>query len=91
MAVKAGDTGDLILLERKLSVAISNPPKRKEQLQRFNTTSSSHQRGKIDLIPRTLARTTKLAKSTGDNKSNGNGLGMSTKNMSNEEFRSFLK
>ncbi|VIO94605.1 conserved hypothetical protein,hypothetical protein [Brugia malayi] len=91
MAVKAGDAGDLILLERKLSVAISNPPKRKEQLQRFNTTSFSHQRGKIDLIPRTLARTTKLAKSTVDNRSNGNDSGMSTKHMSNEEFRSFLK
>uniref|UniRef100_A0A1I7VQM3 RRM domain-containing protein n=1 Tax=Loa loa TaxID=7209 RepID=A0A1I7VQM3_LOALO len=91
VAVKASE--DLILLERKLSVAISNPPKRKEQLQRlsFNTTSFSHQRSKIDLIPRTLARTTKLARSAGDNRSNENGSKVSVKNMSNEQFRSFFK
>ncbi|KAL3995359.1 RNA recognition motif family protein [Acanthocheilonema viteae] len=90
-AVKAGE--DLILLERKLSVAISNPPKRKEQLQRlsFNTTSSSHQRSKIDLIPRTLAKTVKPVKSTDDNRNSGNDLGVSVKSMSNEQFRSFLK
>ncbi|MCP9263905.1 Squamous cell carcinoma antigen recognized by T-cells 3-like protein [Dirofilaria immitis] len=91
-AVKAGE--DLILLERKLSVAISNPPKRKEQMQRFslNTASSSHQRNKIDLIPRTLARTAKVAKSVENgSSSSSNGSGESVKNMSNEQFRSFLK
>uniref|UniRef100_A0A0R3S595 C2H2-type domain-containing protein n=1 Tax=Elaeophora elaphi TaxID=1147741 RepID=A0A0R3S595_9BILA len=61
--------------ERKLSVAISNPPKRKEELQQlsFNATSSSHQRSKIDLVPRTLARNIKLAKSSSDNNSNDSG------------------
>ncbi|CAG9534393.1 unnamed protein product [Cercopithifilaria johnstoni] len=91
MAVKASE--ELILLERKLSVAISNPPKRKEQPQRssFNTTNSSHQRNKIDLIPRTLAKTAKLAKSTDNNTSSGNDSGVSVKSMSNEQFRSFFK
>ncbi|VDK73019.1 unnamed protein product [Onchocerca ochengi] len=90
-AVKAGE--DLILLERKLSVAISNPPKRKEQVQRLSlsTISSSHQRNKIDLVPRTLARTAKVAKSAGNDSSSSNGSGVPVKNMSNEQFRSFLK
>ncbi|VDK82101.1 unnamed protein product [Litomosoides sigmodontis] len=87
-AVKAGE--DLVLLERKLSVAISNPPKRKEQPQQlFNTASSSHQRSKIDLLPRTLAKNAKFVKSASDSNSSGNGSAVS--NMSNEQFRSFLK
>uniref|UniRef100_A0A915PK10 RRM domain-containing protein n=1 Tax=Setaria digitata TaxID=48799 RepID=A0A915PK10_9BILA len=92
-AVKANE--DLVLLERKLSVAISNPPKRKEQHEQrlsFGTTSSSHQRGKIDLIPRTLTRTTKATQSANTNSnSSSNGSETAIKKMSNEQFRSFLK
>ncbi|VDK18629.1 unnamed protein product [Anisakis simplex] len=61
-------------LERKLSVALSNPPKKKDPIaaaaapSRIASSSVSHQRNKIDLlVPRALARSkpeTNSSKST---------------------------
>ncbi|VDN55403.1 unnamed protein product [Dracunculus medinensis] len=64
----------LILLERKLSVALSNPPRKENPGQK----STAHQRSRIDLIPRAVSR------------SSSNIDLSSSKGMSNSQFRSFL-
>ncbi|VDM95406.1 unnamed protein product [Thelazia callipaeda] len=88
-AVRSGE--NLFLLERKLAVAISNPPKRKDQQQSSSTsTNLSHKRSKITLIPRALTRT--VAAPSGHDDVESNGLKASSNiKMSNEQFRSFLK
>uniref|UniRef100_A0A915ANK0 RRM domain-containing protein n=1 Tax=Parascaris univalens TaxID=6257 RepID=A0A915ANK0_PARUN len=76
---------DIVLLERKLSVAYSNPPKKRDlSLIKLAPTSTGHQRSKIDLVPRALSRGKADAPKPEE-------VGMNPQaKLSNEQFRSFL-
>lgn len=81
-AIKATD---LVLLERKLSVALSNPPKKKDPLEaRAAAAAAGQHRNKIELLPRAVSRNRANATEKGKEE-------LAPTKLSNDQFRSFLK
>ncbi|MFH4982198.1 hypothetical protein AB6A40_008907 [Gnathostoma spinigerum] len=72
----------LTLLDRKLSVALSNPPKKTEKKKPINIPQTTMtQRNRLELVPRSVSR------STSDTLSRPSSGGK----LSNDQFRQFLK
>uniref|UniRef100_A0A0N5A7Y2 Squamous cell carcinoma antigen recognized by T-cells 3 n=1 Tax=Syphacia muris TaxID=451379 RepID=A0A0N5A7Y2_9BILA len=98
-AAKAATNADeIILLDRKLSVALSNPPKKQDSTSLKPSQLLVRHRNKIDLVPRIVSKAKSIsqARAEVDEKSGKNSndppVGQTSgQQLSNEQFRKFLQ
>ncbi|KAJ1364947.1 hypothetical protein KIN20_025144 [Parelaphostrongylus tenuis] len=89
-ALKAVNAPEIVLLERKLVVAISNPPQKSARTDPSKSSTppvvstSTDRKASLSMVPRGVKTSSKKAM-------NGVGGGGSTKAMSNDEFRKLFE